>query len=60
MQPHEKQRLRELLALAEKRLNEELFAGLLRVQTDPMGVRAEALAVKKVCSRLIADLTGDE
>ncbi len=46
-----------LVERAEKQLNAELFAGLIRVQSDPAGVRAEAVAVRKIASRLLTELT---
>ncbi len=57
LQPQEKAVLRMLVERAEKQLNAELFAGLIRVQSDPAGVRAEAMAVRKSASRLLTELT---
>lgn len=46
-----------MLAKAGEQLRRDLYAGLIRAQTDPHGVRAEALALQKILNRMRVLLT---
>ena len=55
-----REQLLEKLQTAAEQVGAELYAGFIRAKTDPMGVRAEALAVERVTARLRQLLTEAE
>ena len=47
----------EQLERALSQIRADLYAGLIRARTDPLGVRAEAIALDKLGARLRVLLT---